>query len=65
MGPISPRDRFAVELQLSTATNAGTLLRMALLRVGVILQERNEEIMQEFSRMFVFIYRMLGGLTGL
>ena len=54
-----------MELQLSTATNAGILLRMALLRVGVILQERNEEIMQEFSRMFVFIYRMLGGLTGL
>ena len=52
----------AVELQLSAATNPRTLLRMALLRVGVVLQERKEERMKEFSRTFVSLYRMLGGL---
>ena len=36
-----------VELQLSAATNPRTLLRIALLRVSVILQERKEERMKE------------------
>ena len=52
----------AVELQLSAATNPMTLLRMALLRVSVILLERKEERMKEFSGAFVSLYRMLGGL---
>ena len=52
----------AVELQLSPATNPRTLLRSALIRVSVILQERQEERMKEFSRTLVSLYRMLGGL---
>ena len=48
-GCLTPTDvalsgcELAVELQLFAATNPRTLLRSALIRVGVILQERNEE----------------------
>ena len=37
-------------------------LRVALLRVGVIILEMLEERMKEFSGTFVFLYRMLDGL---
>ena len=43
-------------------THEWTLLTIALLRVSVIIQEEKEERMKEFSRTFVFLYRMLGGL---
>ena len=52
----------AVELQLSAAKFHMTLLRMALLRVSVILQEGKEERMKESLRTFVSLYMMLGGL---
>ena len=51
----------AVELQLSAATNPMTLLRMALLKVRVILLERKEERIKEFSRTVVSLGRMSGG----
>ena len=39
------------------------MLRVALLRVGVIILERmEEERMKEFSGTLVFLYRMLGEL---
>ena len=50
-----------MELQLSAATNPMTLLRSSLIRVGVILQEIKEEMIQEFLRTFVSSYRILGG----
>lgn len=43
----------AVEIQLSAAKSPMTLLRMALLRVSVILQEGKEEKMKEFSRTLI------------
>ena len=54
----------AVELQLSAATNPRTLLRSALIRVGVILQEfkkggEDERVLEDTC---VSLYRMLGGL---
>ena len=64
-GCLTPTDvallvcELAVELQLSAATNPRTFLRSALTRVGVILQERNEERMKVFSRTLVSLYRML------
>ena len=44
-------------------TSPRCLLRLALLRVGVIIHvlEVQEERMEEFSGTFVFLYRMLGG----
>ena len=52
----------AVELELSGTTSPRSLLRVALLRVGVIILEMQEERMKEFSGTFVFLYRMLGVL---
>ena len=52
----------AVELELSGASNPRTLLRAALIRVSLIIQERKEERMEKVSRTLVFLYRMLGGL---
>ena len=66
-GCLTPRDvalsvcKLAVELQLAAASNPRTLLRTALIKVSVIILERKEERMREFSRTFVSLYRMLGG----
>ena len=43
----------AVELQLSAVTDPMTLLRRALTRVSVILQESEEGRIKEFLRTFV------------
>ena len=52
----------AVELELSGTTSPRSLLRVALLRCGVIILEMQEERIKGFSGAFVFLYRMLGGL---
>ena len=53
----------AVELELSRTSSSRGLLRVALLRVGVIILERMEDTrMKEFSGTLVFLYMMLGGL---
>ena len=52
----------AVELELSGTTSPRGLLRVTLLRVGVIILEMQEGGTEEFSGAFVFLYRMLGGL---
>ena len=55
--------KLAVELELSGTSSPRGLLRVALVRVGVIILERmEEERMKEFSGTLVFLYRMLGGL---
>ena len=55
--------KLAVELELSGTSSPMSLLRVALVRVGVIILERQEEErMKEFSGTFVFLYKMLGGL---
>ena len=55
--------KLAVELELSRTSSSRGLLRVALLRVSVIILESMEEgKMKEFSGTFVFLYRMLGGL---
>ena len=71
-GCLTPTDvalsvcKLAVDLELS-GTLSGTsspkgLLRVALVRVGVIILVRiEEERMKEFSGTFVFLYRLLGG----
>ena len=51
-----------MELELSGGANPRTLLRIALLRMSLIIQEEKEERMEEFSRTVVFLYRMLGGV---
>ena len=58
-----PVCRLAVELESSGTSSSKGLLRVALVRVGVIiLESMEEERMKEFSGTFVFLYRMLGGL---
>ena len=52
----------AVELELSGTASPRCLLRVALLRVSVIILEMQEERMKDFSGTFVFLYRMLGRL---
>ena len=55
--------KLAVELELSGTSSPRGLLRVALVRVGVIILERmEEERMKQFSGTFVFLYMMLGGL---
>ena len=69
-GCLTPTDvalsvcKLAVELELSRTSSSRGLLRVALLRVSVIILESMEEDerMKEFSGTFVFLYRMLGGL---
>ena len=60
-GPLSVC-KLAVELELSGTSSSKGLLRVALVRVGVIILEMQEERMKEFLGTFVFLYRMLGGL---
>ena len=52
----------AVELELCGAPNPRNLLRMALIRVDLIIQEGKEERTKEFSRTSVSLYRIWGGL---
>ena len=67
-GCLTPTDvalsvcELAVELELSGTTSPRSLLRVALLRVGVIIPEMQEERMKQFSGTFVFLYRMLDGI---
>ena len=68
-GCLTPTDvalsvcKLAVELELSRTSSSRGLLRVALLRVSVIiLESMEEERMEEFSGTVVFLYRMLGGL---
>ena len=49
-----------VELKLSGTASTRCLLRIALSRVSMIRLEMPKERMKEFSRPFVFLYRMLG-----
>ena len=51
----------AVELELSGTTSPRCLLRVALLRVSVIILKMQEERMKEFSGTFVFLYRNVTG----
>ena len=51
-----------MELELSGADVPRSVLRVALLRGSVVILERHEERMKDFSGTFVFLYRMLGGL---
>ena len=53
-----------VELELSGPANPRRLLRIALLRASVIILEMQEERTKDFSRTFVFLCSMLGGLRG-
>ena len=55
--------KLTVKLELSGTSSPRGLLRVALVRVGVIILERmEEERMKEFLGTFVFLYRMMGGL---
>ena len=52
-----------VELESSGTASPKCLLRIALLRVRVIILVKQEERMKEFSSTFVLLYTMLGGLS--
>ena len=60
-GCLTPTDmalsmcEMSVELKMSGASNPMTLLRMALLRVSLVIQGGEEERMNGFSRAFVFL----------
>ena len=60
-GPLSVC-KLAVELELSGTISPERLLRVALLRVGVIILEMQEERMKEFLGTFVFLNMILAGL---